>query len=279
MIPFDFEYYRPESVTEAVKTYEILATQDKKVLFYSGGTEFITFSRLNQLDAEAIIDLKGIPDCHQLELQGEHLVIGAAVSLNKITESQLFPLLGQTVRNVADHTSRNKITIGGNILSRFIYREGVLPLLLTEAKVKLAGSSGERVVPLKVVFDQQMNISLGQFLVHIQVPKACLDLPFVSIKKTRMSKVGYPIVSIAALVKDKKIRAALSGVCEYPFRSPDIEATLNDSSLSKEEKIDKALGQLPEAIIDDLQASRDYREFLLKNTLLETIEALEATQT
>ncbi|GHH96809.1 FAD binding domain-containing protein [Neobacillus kokaensis] len=276
MIPFDFDYYRPDSISEAVQIYETLAKQSKKVLFYSGGTEFITFSRINQLYADAVIDLKGIPECNTLEMQGEQIVIGAAVSLNKITESNLFPLLGQTIKKIADHTSRNKITIGGNLHSRLIYRESVLPLLVAEAEVRLAGSEGETTVQLEEIFNQQLSTSPGQFLVQIIVPKTYTDSPFASFKKTKMSKVGYPIVSIAAILKNKQIRAALSGVCEYPFRSVEIEAALNDSSLSIEEKIEKAVTLLPSQIIDDIQASSDYREFVLKNTLHETMEALGA---
>ena len=278
MIPFDFEYYKPENLSEAVQINNTLTKQGLKVLFYSGGTEFITFSRINRLYADAVIDLKAIPECGVLEIQGDQLIIGSAVSLNKITESNFFPLLGQTINKVADHTSRNKITIGGNLHSRLIYREGVLPLLITEAEVRLAGTEGESILPFKDVFDKRVKMNPDQFLVQIKVPKTYADFPFVSLKKTKSSKVGYPIVSVAALVIDKKIRAALSGVCEYPFRSEAIESTLNDSSLSKEEKVDKAITLLPGPIIDDIQASREYREFLLKNTLLETIETLEAAQ-
>ena len=111
-------------------------------MFYSGGTEFITFARVNKLRADAVIDIKGIPECNVLEIHGDQLVIGAAVSLNKITDSKLFPLLGQTVKQIADHTSRNKITIGGNMNSKLIYKESVLPLLLVDAKVKI--TEGER---------------------------------------------------------------------------------------------------------------------------------------
>ncbi|WP_066397223.1 FAD binding domain-containing protein [Neobacillus mesonae] len=276
MIPFEFEYYGPDSISEAVQTYETLTKHTKKVLLYSGGTEFITFSRMNQLYADAVIDLKAIPECNVLELQGEQLMIGSAVSLNKITESNLFPLLGQTIKKIADHTSRNKITIGGNLHSRLIYREAVLPLLIAEAEIKLAGNEGVVTVPLKDVFNQELKIPEGQFLVQIIVPKAYTELPFASLKKTKMSKVGYPIVSIAALIKDKQIKAALSGVCDFPFRSHELEAALNDSSLSVKERINKAMTLLPAPIIEDIQASRDYREFVFKNTLQETIEALEA---
>ncbi|MBO0961189.1 FAD binding domain-containing protein [Neobacillus sp. MM2021_6] len=275
MIPFDFEYYKPETIAEAIQTYQDLRNQGKKVIYYSGGTEFITFSRINQMAADAIIDIKGIPECHVLEQQGDQFVIGSAVSLNKITESSIFPLLGQTVKQIADHTSRNKITIGGNINSRLIYREGILPLLLSDAKVKLARSEGELVLPLTNILDKELKIGSGEFLVQILVKKGYGTLPFASLKKTKITKVSYPVVSIAALVKDQRIRTAFSGVCEYPFRSDQVEAALNETSLSMAEKINKAVSLLPAQIIDDIQASREYRTFVLKNALHEIMDSLE----
>ncbi|WP_026575247.1 FAD binding domain-containing protein [Bacillus sp. UNC438CL73TsuS30] len=275
MIPFDFEYYRPETIQEAVQTFEDIQKQGKSVLYYSGGTEFITFSRRNHLTADAVIDLKGIPECNVLEVQEEQLVIGSGVTLNHITESNLFPLLGEAVKKVADHTSRNKITIGGNLNSRLIYREGILPLLLSNAMVKLAGSEGETLIPLEEVFQQNLQISQGQFLVQILINKSYLHLQHFSLKKTKSTKVGYPVVSISAIVKDKKLRTAFSGICSYPFRSMEIENILNDSSLPVEDRVQRAVERLPSTIVHDIQASAEYREFVFKNALSETIEALK----
>ena len=158
-----------------------------------------------------------------LEQRGDQLVIGAAVSLNKITDSKLFPLLGQTVKQIADHTSRNKITIGGNINSQLIYKEGVLPLLLVDAKVKITKESEEEIVSLDAVFNKEMKLESGNFLLQIIIDTSYIDLPYVSLKRTKISKVGYPVVSVAAIVKDNQVRVAFSGVCDYPFRSDKIE--------------------------------------------------------
>ncbi|NEU31015.1 xanthine dehydrogenase [bacterium LRH843] len=276
MIPFDFEYYRPVSMQVAIQMYDELNEQGKKVIYYSGGTEFITFARLNQMSTEAVIDIKGIPDCHVLESKGDQLVIGSAVSLNMITNSGLFPLLGETVKNIADHTSRNKITLGGNIMSQLIYRESVLPLLVADAKVRLFGNEGDEIVPLADIFRERLNLNPNQFLVQIIVDKDYVSLPFSSIKKTKMTKVGYPVVSVAALVMDSKIRAAFSGINEYPFRSTEIEKVLNDSSLTEKERADQAVKYLPSPVIEDIQASAEYREFVFCNVIEETIKALEA---
>ncbi|MCZ2258130.1 FAD binding domain-containing protein [Sporosarcina sp. G11-34] len=275
MIAFDFEYYKPSSIAEAVETYSIVQTQGKSAMFFSGGTEFITFARVNKLKADAVIDIKGIPECNVLEVQGNELVIGATMSLNKITESKLFPLLGECVKQIADHTSRNKITIGGNINSELIYRESVLPLLLTNAKVKITNGNEVETVSLDTVFNKEMKLKPGNFLLQLMVDTSYIDLPYVSLKRTKISKVGYPVVSVAAITKNNQIQVAFSGVCEYPFRSAKIEAILNDSNGTTDERIERVIAHLPSSIVDDIQGSGEYRAFVLKNVLLDTLNVLE----
>ncbi len=275
MIPFDFAYYKPSTITEAVQTVESLYEDGKKSLFLSGGTEFITDARLNKIRTDAVIDIKGVPGCNVLDFEGDKLVIGASVPLNRISESALFPLLGDTLKKIADHTSRNKITIGGNLCSRLMYREGVLPLLLSDATVKIAGLNGEEVLPLTDVFQGQMNISSGNFLIQIIIDKSYLNLPYYTFKRTKASKIGYPLISLSALKKDDWIRLAFSGVCNYPFRSMELENVINDRNLTLEETIIESIKQLPSAVVDDMNGSAKYREFVLKNSLEQVLEKMK----
>lgn len=64
MIPDDFEYYRPTSIREAVQLDQTLRKQGKIPAYYSGGTEIITLTRINMFVTDAVIDIKGIPECN-----------------------------------------------------------------------------------------------------------------------------------------------------------------------------------------------------------------------
>ena len=276
MIAFDFDYYKPSTLSEAVDTFQLALQAGKQAIFYAGGTEFITFARTNKKRADVVVDIKGIPACTTLEVIGDELIIGAAVSLTTIVESNLFPLLGETVQRIADHTSRNKITIGGNLNSHFIYREGILPFLLANAKGMIVGKGQEKILPLEQILNE--GLDEGELLVQIHVNQSYVKLPFSTIKRTRMSKIGYPIVTVAALMKDNAIRVAFSGVCEFPFRSSEIEELLNDTAISKEERVNQVIDQLPGSVVQDIHASAAYRLFVLKNVLTDTLEALEANK-
>lgn len=128
MIPFDFEYYKPSTLADSIQLFHELDSLNKQPLYYSGGTEFISMARMHNVYSGAIIDVKAIPELNIYEINDDELIIGAALSLTRIAEEDLFPLLSLTVRRIADHTIQDKITLGGNITGTIIFRESVLPL-------------------------------------------------------------------------------------------------------------------------------------------------------
>lgn len=275
MIPFDFEYYKPSSIMEAVDTFRLLNTQGKEPLYFCGGTEIITMARRSHIFTKAVIDIKGTPEGNTFNVQNGELVIGASITLTQLEESRLFPLLGRAARKVADHTVRNKLTVGGNICGKITFREAVLPFLLSDSKVVLAGQRGIRNVPINQVFNKTLNLEKGEFLVQLVTDIDYSQFTFRSIKKTKQEKSAYPLISVDALNKDGQIRFAFSGVCPFPFRSSTIEKILNDKTIPLELRINKALTSLPAPINNNLEASAEYREFVLKNTLSDIIKVLE----
>ncbi len=280
MIPFDFEYYRTSSPEEAVMLFEDLDMLGKSPLYYSGGTEIISFSRLYQLFPGAVIDIKGIPDCNVLEQRDGKLVIGAAVTLSQIQEANVFPLLSRCGGRVADHTIRNKITLGGNICARIPYREAILALLVCDAVIVLQGKSGKRQVSIHQAFNRYLHLDKGEFLLQVIIDRELIKLPFASYKTTAngevgypQDRIGYPVVSAAGINKDRKLRVAVSGVCNYPVRPAEIENILNNTGIPRHERIDRSMEHLP--IISDMEGSAGYREFVLQNIISDMMERLE----
>lgn len=274
MISYDFEYYKPLTLEEALQLFQELKRQEKDPIFFSGGTEIITLGRLNQVRTGAVIDIKDIPECCVLERNQQSLIIGAANTLTTIEESHLFPLLSKTVSEIADRTARNKITIGGNICGRIFYREAVLPFLLTGSQVVIASSEGNRTVPINEIFKGQLLLEPGELLVQIETKKNDLDLPFVSMKRRRQWDTGYPLITVAALKADRDIRVAISGLTHFPFRAIQMEAALNRTDLSFEQRAELAISHLKVPVLNDTEGSSDYRLFVLKNTLQDVLMEL-----
>lgn len=275
MIDFNFDYYIPSSIDEAVKLFEELKETDLRPLYYAGGTEIITFARKNDIDTRAVIDLKGIPECNAFYTNEDKIVIGSVVTLTAIEEAKLFPLITETSGFPADHTARNKITYGGNICGRIIYKEAVLTPLVIDAQIVTAGKEGIRIVPLNGAFKEKLQLQEGEFLVQIIMDKGYGSLPYYTVKRTKSSKASYPLLSFAAVKKDDKIRFAISGACDFPFRSHEMEERLNMTFLTREKRIEEALKHLPAPLMSNLESGREYREFVLRNTLMTSLKVLE----
>ncbi|MCD9025484.1 FAD binding domain-containing protein [Cohnella silvisoli] len=275
MIPFDFDYYKPASVQKAVEWFQILHLQGKNPMYFSGGTEMITWARRNSIQPGAVLDLKAIPECNVMDFKKDSLVIGSCVTLSALSATNLFPLLSETAQGAADQTARNKITLGGNICGQIYYREAVLPLLLANSRMVIAGLKGMKEVSIHDVFFQQIRLEKEEFLVQIVIDRGYLSLPYVHYKKRQIGNVGYPLVTVAALKKDNQIRTAYSGVCAFPFRSFEIEQALNDPLLPLAVKIEQAIGKLPAPILTNAEGTASYREFVLKQTMAEAVNVLE----
>ena len=275
MIPFDFAYHKPQSIDMAVTLFHELRANGKDVFYYSGGTEFISRARMDEIKADAIIDLKGIPECREQKIEGNQVVIGSAVTLTELADSVSFPLLANVSRGIAHRTARNKITIGGNLSSHLWYREAILPFLLAESTVVIAGKDGLRKEPIFKNFQHGGQLENGEFIVQIITDSKFTGYPCTHYKKTKHSSVNYPIISLATLIKDGGIRVAFSGVCDFPFRSMDLEQELNDATNTFQKRVENSLKQLPGPIMDDMHASQDYRKMVLKSLLMETLEKAE----
>ncbi|MGE6257716.1 FAD binding domain-containing protein [Heyndrickxia sporothermodurans] len=271
MVSHDFDYYSPKSIQEAITLYQSLKLNGKKPKYYSGGTEIITLGRLNMVYADAMIDLKEIPEYRLLYSSESRLIIGAGLSLVQIEESDPFPLLSKTVSEIADHTARMKITLGGNICAQIYYREAVLPFLLSDSLLMIAGIDGIKFFPIHEVFHQCLRLNDGAFLIQVSTDQKFISSPFISIKRRRQWNTGYPLITVASLKIEEKIRVAISGLCPYPFRAFEMEEWLNNDQLSIEEKINEALKHLPSPILNDVLGSSEYRLFVLKNTLMDIL--------
>ncbi len=276
MIADNFIYCKPDTLREASAAYRTLLREDKTPFYYGGGSEIITMARAGSRIPDAVIDIKGIPECNTLEINDGDVVIGAAVTLNQIQESKLFPLLGITGSRIADHTNQCRITLGGNICGTIIYKETLLPLLLTDSTILTMGPRGRgRKLPVNKLFDRQIKLLKGEFIYQIRTDVSLTKADFTHVKKTANEKIDYPLLTVCTLETEGKLRLAFSGMYSHPFRSTNIEDAINHTDLTIEEKLDMALSLLPDFPLTDSEGSGEYRKFVFRNTLKEIIERHE----
>ncbi len=274
MIPFEFDYYKPSTSIEAVNLFCSLKAENKSPVYFSGGTEIISRARVGNMHFGSVIDIKGITECNNLGTDKDRIYIGAAVELNKITESNIFPLLGNTVKRIADHTIQCKITIGGNVMGSIKYKEGILPLMLSDAEVYVRDNNGVKNIGAKEFFCKKPMLEYGQLVEGFSVARSYACAPWFHRKEIKMEKIDYPLVTIAAMRYQEKLRIALSGLVEYPFRSENIERIINNGNFDINRDFGQILSNLPDYILEDKSGSNTFRQFVLRKLLATTIKEI-----
>lgn len=275
MISYDFEYFRPKTYNEALNIFEVKMAEGKKPLYYGGGTEIVTFARKKAITTAAVIDIKDIEESTEFVEDENTIVYGAGLSLNEIIEKTDYKLMSDVARKIADHTVRNRLTLGGNICGRLFYKEAILPLLLADARVVIASKEGIKRLAIGEVFDKRMKLKNEEVLLQVEIHKDYCKLPYFHERKEKQGEIDYPLFHLAALKFDGFIRFAFSGILAYPFRSARIEEILNDKSMSMEERADHVIENLPANIRDDIYASADFREYLFRNSIVNALQELE----
>lgn len=273
MIPINFVYVRPGSLQEAVEAYMQAVEEGRSPEYYAGGTEVLSYARELKIEPDVVIDLKVLPEMRvQEDENGEH-VFGACLTLNELVEDERFPLLSRAAQ-IIDHTIRNRLTLGGNIAGRLPYRETVLPFLLSEARVRLYGPAGERVVPLNEVFDKRLRLEQGELLVQLLVAPDFAAAPWFYRRRTKKGRLDYPIVTAVFLAWEGALRMASSGVYGFPLRSTEAEGVLNDGDHEVGERAARVVDVVPFKVFDDLRASAAYRRALTEKAIGEALVAL-----
>lgn len=267
MIPFDIEFLQPESIDEAVSLHVESAARGKRPVYFGGGTQIVTGARRQYDEFDVAIDLKRIDELTVFEPENRRF--GAALRLNDIGSQTAVPLLADAARGIADRTVRNSITLGGNICGQLAYREVMLPLLLFDTSLTIAGPTGLRTVPAMEVFHKRLHLADHEILVSVEMPEESGIEGFYR-RRTKDARVDYPLVTLCMASIGGDIRFAVSGVYGYPIRSPEAERLLNTGNIVS------TIEAVSDSIRDDHRASAAYRRHLFKLTLEEGLARLEA---
>ena len=278
MIPFDFVYLRPDTAEEAVRAYADCLREGMTPFYFGGGTEIVTFARTGRVRPGAVIDIKQIPECRALERMRDAVVFGAGLPLNRVIDSGFFPLLEKTAGGVADHTVRNRLTFGGNIAGQLPYRETVLPLLLADAELLIAGPDGRRTAAIGGLFSKRLVLGKGELLLQVRVAEEVIRAPWRQVRREKGTRIDYPLLSVAVLVWKGRLRLAASGLIGYPFRDAGVEEAINRADRAPEERAEEAVKRLPAPVREDQRGSAEYRTHLFRRTVVEAIEGLEGKQ-
>ncbi|HAF70968.1 MAG: Two-component fusion protein [Acetothermia bacterium 64_32] len=277
------EIVRPRDLAEAVR----LVAEGGMPL--AGGTDVFVRVRNGQWDPPFLVYIGELPELQGVELREGGAEVGAAVTHAELLRSPLaerLPILRLALSTIGAPAIREMGTLGGNLANASPAGDGLIPLYLLEARVRLAGPAGEREVPVEEFILGPGKTALGPG----EIVRS-LWLPFPEGKPlSYFRKVGrrralvIAVASLGALLWLEgdvivKARLALGSVAPTVLRPREVEAALVGKPLNPD-ALRPLAEELSQAVkpISDIRASADYRRKVAGNLLLDMAQALSATK-
>lgn len=268
------DYFEPKSVDEALA---VLAKYRERAKVIAGGTDVMVDIKYKE-EPGCLVNIKKIPGLNSIQENAGALRIGPLVTIHELETHTLvrekLPVLWEACHQFASLQIRNTATIGGNICRASPSGETLAPLLVLDAKGKLAFSDGEKSEPFTAFFQGPGKSSLGAkgVLTEIEVPYPPAGSKGVYLKHAVRGAMDIAMVGVAILVTPdaaknslQDVRIGLGAVAPKPIRASQAEALLRGKALTaallKEAAATAASESSP---ISDQRSSAEYRRWIVE---------------
>ncbi len=268
------DYFEPKTISEALTLLEKFGDKAKVI---AGGTDIMVDMKYRD-EPGCLVNIKRIPDLADIQENGAGLSIGPLVTIREIEMNSIvrerLPLLWEAAHQFASLQIRNTATIGGNICRASPSGETLAPLLVLEAKAKLAFSEGEKTEGFNAFFQGPGKSSLGStgLLAGIEVPYPAQGSRSAYLKHAVRGPMDIAMVGVAVLVTPdatnsqlQDARIGLGAVAPTPIRATRTEALLRgkpmNAGLVKEAAQMAASESSP---ISDQRSSAEYRSWIVE---------------
>jgi aerobic carbon-monoxide dehydrogenase medium subunit len=267
MYPAEFDYYRPENVSDAIK----LLQDNPEAKLLAGGHSLLPVMKLRLAQPTALIDISQLSELKGVREDGGALVIGAGTTyhelMNDATVKQKLPVLVETADDVGDVQVRNMGTIGGACAHCDPASDFPAMLLALDAEIKSVGPNGERTQSAAEFFMDMFtpNLEPEEVVTEIRIPNVD-GIAGATYQKFSHPASGYAIVGVGAVrTSGGDVRLAVTGSVPIAVRLSAVESEISGKDLN-EETIKAAAEKATEGLdfVGDIHASEDYRAHLTK---------------
>ena len=273
MVSPEGEFIRPSSLHHALA---VLGERSDAVVV-AGSTDLGVQVNIFGSRPPLTIAIDRLEELREFSFGDDEVRLGAALTLTEI-ERRLagrVPLLAELFPQFASRLIRNGATIGGNLGTGSPIGDAPPALLALDARLVLASSRGERLVPLAEYFTgyRQTVKAADELIKTIVIPLPLAPMTaFHKIAKRRFDDISSVAIGYAVDVQDGVVRDAkigLGGVAATPLRARETEAALigrpwNETTVRTAAGVMAAEG----TPMDDHRASSAYRSAMLGQSLL-----------
>jgi carbon-monoxide dehydrogenase medium subunit len=279
MIPAPFDYFRPETIDEAVGLLT-LHGEDAKVL--AGGHSLIPAMKLRLAQPKTVIDISRISDLNYIrEIEGG-IALGAMTTHYAIESSTLLrdrcPLLTEVAPQIGDVQVRNRGTLGGSLVHADPAADWPAAILALDAELDVASPEGFRTIKASDFFVGMMQtaVQANEILCQIRVPTTAKWVAYV---KFAQKASGFAIAGVAAVLykSSTTVRVGITGVAAAAYRAIAVENALQGQMLTPE-IISQAAAHAADGVetLNDIHASAEFRAHLAQVNTRRALERAES---
>lgn len=280
-----FEILEPASLGEALA---LLDAGDPAVRAIGGGTALMLMMKAHFFSPVRLVSLRRVtPALSGIVYAPAEGVfrIGASTTFADLERSEEIrahlPVIGHTMKTLANVRVRNVATVGGNLAHGDPHLD--LPPVWTAlgASVTICGPAGERTIPVEEIFAGYYETTLadGEVITQLQVPVRT-GWRATYVKVTTRAAHDWPALGIALSVAFEgpciaDLRLVLSAAVDRPTRLVAAEAELR-GAIADDAVLARA-GDAAAAEVEmesDSRGSAPYKRHLLKVHLARAIAAL-----
>jgi len=269
-----FDYIRAASIDDACRA---LADGDGEARVIAGGQTLVPLMAMRMARPSLLVDINGIEALRSIAVDGDRLVVGAAVRQTDALVSTIvrgrFPLLAEALSHVGHDQTRNRGTIGGSIANADPAAEMPLIALLADAEMVARSVRGERIIPAEDFFESAMTTALApdELLTEIRYPLWPVETTGYGFHEVSIRDSDFALAAAAALVLlDRnglcmRIHVAIGGASPAPMRLEPVEDSLRDTRL-EDDQIELATAGIA-ALVEpqgDVHADAAYRRRVVR---------------
>jgi carbon-monoxide dehydrogenase medium subunit len=262
MIPQSFEYFSPQTVSEAIS---LLHEHGDGAKILSGGQSLIPMMKIRLARPEYIVDINRLAELQYVKEENGFLKIGGLTREADLEASDLirskYPIILDTAQMIADPQVRNMATVGGNLAHGDPANDHPATMLALGAEVVATGKSGVRAIPIGDFFLSIFSTALehGEILTEIRIPIPPSGSGGAYFKLER--KVGdFATVGVAAQVTVdnagicRRAGIGLTNVGPTPIKAARSEVFLVGKKMDEQQ-----ISQAAQLAAEDAEPSSDLR--------------------
>jgi carbon-monoxide dehydrogenase medium subunit len=283
-----FELLEPRTLREAAG---LLASADPSVRPIAGGTAVMLMMKMGVLRPSRLISLRAVEKRYSAIEAGADggLAIGALATLAALERSPVVklraPVIIRALKTLANVRVRNVATVGGHLAHADPHMDLPPLLIALGASVSVAGSAGERTLPLETLYAGYLETTLrhGELIAQLIIP--ALGARRASyLKCTTRSADDWPALGVAvaldadgAVIRDARV--VIGAATDTPARLENAEKVLRGARA--DDAVLRRAGDAAAAeaaVISDQHGTAAYKRELVRVYVARAIRAALTSQ-